>query len=146
MAGLMGQSQKKIIRKTLPIHFLNGLKIKNKYIGQISRFYKKLKQKKKEKKNLNLNLLTIQKKIIGVFTGFKKKIRLRGIGYKFLLDQGILTLRIGSTHTFSIILSSLLYYKLNKKKTKLLLKYKDFNKLTLFLSSFQNIKKPNTYN
>ncbi len=112
MASLMGQSQKKIIRRTLPIHLLSGLKIKNKYINKMSKFYKVLnkKEKKKKKTIFNSNFLTIQKKIIGVSTGFKKKIRLRGIGYKFLLNGRNFTFRIVFTHTFSILLSSLLYY------------------------------------
>ena len=147
MASLMGQSQKKIIRKTLPIHILNDLKIKNKYINRISKFYKVLnkKEEKKKKKIFNLNFLTIQKKIIGVFTGFKKKIRLRGIGYKFVLNERSLTFRIGFTHTFSILLSSLLYYSFNKKKTKLLIRFNNFNQITTLLSAFQNIKKPDAY-
>jgi large subunit ribosomal protein L6 len=147
MASLMGQSQKKIIRRILPMYLLNDLKTKNKYINKINKFYVVLnkKEERKKKKKINFNFLTIQKKIIGIFAGFKKKIRLRGIGYKFSLNGRILTFRIGFTHTFSILLSTLLYNSFNKKKTKLLIRFNHFNQITTLLSAFQNIKKPDVY-
>ena len=147
MAGLFGNSQKKIIRKTFPVHFLKNLEIKNKYTNKISMFYNLLSNRKiKKKKNFfNTNITDTQEKLIGAFTGYKKRIRLRGIGYKFLLNNNNIILRIGFTHTFNIILSSLLYYRLNKKHTKLALKFNNFNKLTLFLSAFQNVQRPNIY-
>jgi large subunit ribosomal protein L6 len=119
----------------------------NKYKNKINFFYKLIddNRKKKDKKFFNEQISNIQNIIIGLSRGFKRKIRLKGIGYKFLLNKNILTFQIGFTHAFSVTISSLLYCRINKKRTKLLLKYNDYNKLTLFLSAFQNIKKPNIY-
>jgi len=83
--------------------------------------------------------------MLGILIGFKKKIRLRGIGYKFILNKNLLTLRIGFTQQFILLISSLINVRLNKKQTKLILKYKDINKLTLLLSAIQNIQTPNVY-
>jgi large subunit ribosomal protein L6 len=129
------------------MHVFRNLKMFNKYRNKVNIFYKLVANKKKEKdkKKFNEQISSIQNTIIGITRGFKRKIRLKGIGYKFILNKNILTFQIGFTHSFSITISSLLYCRTNKKRTKLLLKYNDYNKLTLFLSAFQNIKKPNIY-
>jgi large subunit ribosomal protein L6 len=129
------------------MHVFRNLQMFNKYRNKVNIFYKLVANKKKEKdkKKFNEQISSIQNTIIGITRGFKRKIRLKGIGYKFILNKNILTFQIGFTHSFSITISSLLYCRTNKKRTKLLLKYNDYNKLTLFLSAFQNIKKPNIY-
>ncbi len=126
---------------------MKNLQIYNTYRKKINTFYKLFSNKKKQKdiQIYNTYISNIQNTIVGLSRGFKRKIRLRGIGYKFLLENGILTFRIGFTHPFSVAISSLLYFRINKKRTKLLFKCNDNNKLTLFLSAFQNIKKPNIY-
>ena len=147
LASLLGFQQKKIIRKNFTVNFLKNLQIYNTNINKINSFYKLISSKKKKTdiKKYNAYISNIQNTIIGLSRGFKRKIRLRGIGYKFLLEKNILIFRIGFTHPFTIPISSLLYFRINKKRTKLLFKCNDYNKLTLFLSAFQNIKKPNIY-
>jgi large subunit ribosomal protein L6 len=129
------------------MHLIKNLQMSNKYKNKIDVFYKFItnNKKKNDKKKFNEQISNIQNTIIGLSRGFKRKIRLKGIGYKFIFNKNILTFQIGFTHSFSVTISSLLYCRMNKKRTKLLLKYNDYNKLTLFLSAFQNIKKPNIY-
>ena len=143
----LGYHHKKIKRKNFSMHFIQKLQMSNKYKNKINSFYNLLSNNKKKKDKFFFikQISKIQNTIIGLACGFKKKIRLKGIGYKFLLNKNVLTFQIGFTHSFSTTISSLLYYRINKKRTKLLLKYNDYNKLTLFLSAFQNIKKPNIY-
>jgi len=50
LASLLGYRQKKIIRKTFPVHFLQNFKIDNKYRNKINSFYKLLNKKKKKKR------------------------------------------------------------------------------------------------
>jgi large subunit ribosomal protein L6 len=129
------------------MHLIKNLQMSNKYKNKIDVFYKFItnNKKKNDKKKFNEQISNIQNTIIGLSRGFKRKIRLKGIGYKFIFNKNILTFQIVFTHSFSVTISSLLYCRMNKKRTKLLLKYNDYNKLTLFLSAFQNIKKPNIY-
>jgi large subunit ribosomal protein L6 len=90
---------------------MRDLQINNTFRSKILTFYKLLsnKKKNKSKKDYNEQLSNLQNTIIGLSRGFKRKIRLKGIGYKFLLDKNILTFKIGFTHSFTVPLSSLLY-------------------------------------
>jgi len=48
--------------------------------------------------NLSLFWVTIKRMIIGAGVGFKKYLRVRGVGYSLKLENGILNAKVGYTH------------------------------------------------
>lgn len=96
---------------------------------------------------LFLNLYTSLSKsyIKGVVQGFKTKIHLKGLGYKFGLDTNTLILKIGFSHDIIINIPKSIKLLLSKKSTHLTLIGSDYQKLTQFTHFIRQFKKPEPY-
>jgi len=64
--------------------------------------------------NARLSLLwvTIRRMIVGAGVGFKKYLRVKGVGYKFELSNRVLTANVGYTHTLQKKASCWVLYKI----------------------------------
>ena len=101
-------------------------------------------KKNKKKSFLNLFYALIKQKIKGVNQGFKKKIYLKGIGFKFEINQNFLTLKLGYSHL--IIIEIPIEIKLIVTKSiYLILSSFDYQKLTQFISFIKKKKKIDSY-
>jgi large subunit ribosomal protein L6 len=83
--------------------------------------------------------------LIGSAVGFKKHLRLRGVGYKFTLEKRNLVTDVGFTHLLYKKLYSEILVKFSRKFTVFRAKSKDIVRLTGFMSSLRNLKKPDVY-
>ena len=82
---------------------------------------------------------------IGALVGFKNFLRVRGVGYRFQIVSKKLIIHVGYSHTLQVKLPLNHYFTLNKKATYLRAKSHDLNKLSGFLSSVRNLRKPDVY-
>jgi len=121
--------------------------IQNSSLNYAQDFYKLLKTRSIQKKNMYSGLLQgqLQKTILSVITGYKKYLTVRGVGYKFHKKNRYLTLQIGYSHKINIIIPSDIQMKLNRKLTAI--RFQNYNDAFLhgLLSSIRNYKKPDVY-
>jgi large subunit ribosomal protein L6 len=82
---------------------------------------------------------------VGATVGFKKFLRLRGVGYKFSIKNRILITDVGFTHLLYKKLYAEMFFKFSRKYTVLRTKSKNLARLTGFISSLRNLKKPDVY-
>lgn len=80
-----------------------------------------------------------------VVTGSKKTLKLRGVGYKFLIKKQYLSLKIGFSHELNILLASDLFLTLNRKSTAVKFKTTNIGFLSSFLASIKSLRKPDIY-
>lgn len=121
--------------------------IQNSSLNYAQDFYKLLKTRSIQKKNMYSGLLQgqLQKTILSVITCYKKYLTVRGVGYKFHKKNRYLTLQIGYSHKINIIIPSDIQMKLNRKLTAI--RFQNYNDAFLhgLLSSIRNYKKPDVY-
>jgi large subunit ribosomal protein L6 len=86
----------------------------------------------------------IKQKIKGVLFGFKKKLRLEGIGYIAVLNGQYLTLKLGYSHPINIKIPSSIKIHIKKRK-KLTLLGSDLNDVTQFAFNIRKYKIPEIY-
>ncbi len=77
--------------------------------------------------------------------GFKKTIIVRGVGFKLKKKRRYLSLQIGYSHEINFIISSLFYFKLNRKNTAILFKANLPTNLHGLLAKIKRSKKPDIY-
>lgn len=97
--------------------------------------------------NAQLSLLwvTIRRMIVGAGVGFKKYLRVRGVGYKFELSNGILIATVGYTHKLKKILPVEFYTKFSRKSKVVRFRSKSLTKLTGFLAALRVLRLPDIY-
>jgi large subunit ribosomal protein L6 len=103
---------------------------------------------KSNKKNyLNLYNSLIKQKIKGVLRGYRKTIFIRGVGYKFILDDknnNFFKLKIGYSHLIDVCIP-LNISLLCLKKNSITFFSNDLVELTRFIFLIKNYKKTNPY-
>lgn len=123
------------------------MSIQNSSLNYAQDFYKLLKTRSIQRKNMYSGLLQgqLQKTILSVITGYKKYLTVRGVGYKFQKKNRYLTLQIGYSHKINIIIPSDIQMKFNRKFTAI--RFHNANDAFLhgLLSSIRNYKKPDVY-
>jgi large subunit ribosomal protein L6 len=86
---------------------------------------------------------------VGASVGFKKHLRLRGVGYKFSVNTSvnkkILITDVGFTHLLHKTIYNEMFFKFSRKFTVVRFKSKSLGKLTNFTSALRNLKKPDVY-
>ena len=140
----------KIIKKKKNIYFKNKLKILSlTFINEIFFFKKKEKLiliiniQKQKKSILNLYYKLIKIKIKGILQGFKINLILKGIGFKALIKNNNLILKLGFSHNIIILIPSNI--KINIQSNNLIFNSIDFIFLTQFVNFIKNYKKPEPY-
>ena len=94
---------------------------------------------------LKTNLSLIKKKIKGVFQGYKRQIYLKGVGYKFQVNNDYLILTLGFSHDILVKIPKQIKIQIIKKSTTLILSSFDDQYLTQFISCIRKFKKPEVY-
>lgn len=99
---------------------------------------------KKNKKNfLNLYNKLIKIKIKGVLQGFKISLILKGIGFKAIINNNNLILKLGFSHNIIIPIPDNI--KIINQSNKLIFNSIDYIFLNQFVYSIKNYKKPEPY-
>ncbi|XMD34391.1 MAG: 50S ribosomal protein L6 [Candidatus Karelsulcia muelleri] len=145
------------VKQEKNIIYINGPlgKLKQKIIGEIKISLKKnfifLKRKKNDKKNRALHGLyrmLIFNMIKGVSTGFKKELKVIGIGYKASNNKQILDLNIGYSHNIMMKLPKEITLEVKREKNKtthIILNSYDKQLLGIVAAKIRSLKKPDPY-
>ena len=83
--------------------------------------------------------------IVGAGVGFKKYLRVRGVGYYFQLDNGILAAKVGYTHPLLKPVPSEFFTKFSRKSKVIRFRSKSLTKLTEFLAALRVLRRPDIY-
>ncbi len=149
--------EKVVVKQEKNIIYINGPlgKLKQKIIGEIKISLKKnfifLKRKKNDKKNRALHGLyrmLIFNMIKGVSTGFKKELKVIGIGYKASNNKQILDLNIGYSHNIMMKLPKEITLEVKREKNKtthIILNSYDKQLLGIVAAKIRSLKKPDPY-
>lgn len=86
----------------------------------------------------------IQNCIIGVTQNFNKILVLEGIGFKFLMDENVLIVNVGFTHSHKFIIPTSIKVSLISS-TKLHISGPSKEEITLFSDVIQNARLPEPY-
>jgi large subunit ribosomal protein L6 len=97
--------------------------------------------------NQYLSILHIHLKqlLIGVSIGFKKFLRVRGVGYKFKLSLTTLTIQVGYSHLLKIKVPLFKSFILNKKATLVRGQGVNLSLLTTFFAATRFLRSPDVY-
>ncbi|NHU72506.1 50S ribosomal protein L6 [Candidatus Sulcia muelleri] len=146
-----------VVKQEKNIIYINGPlgKLKQKIIGEIKISLKKnfifLKRNKNDKKNRALHGLyrmLIFNMIKGVSTGFKKELKVIGIGYKASNKKQILDLNIGYSHNIMMKLPKEITLEVKREKNKtthIILNSYDKQLLGIVAAKIRSLKKPDPY-
>lgn len=99
--------------------------------------------KRKKKSFLNLYKSLIKLKIKGILQGFKLNLFLKGLGFKAFIENNILTLKLGYSHSINIIIPE--NVKIINQTNKLIFISNDWLFLTKYVHQIKNFKKPEPY-
>lgn len=96
---------------------------------------------------LSLFNTIVKRMVLGAGIGFKKYLRVRGVGYNFKWNQEInlLSVTVGHTHPTTIVLPNEFLLKFSRKSKMVRLRSKSLNKLTSILSTLRSQRKPDVY-
>jgi large subunit ribosomal protein L6 len=94
---------------------------------------------------LGLALSRMKRSIIACGVGFKKYIRVRGVGYKLEFSNNLFIAKVGYTHNLQKIVPSDFIIKFSRKSKVARIRCKSLNRLTSFTSMFRALKKPDVY-
>jgi len=94
---------------------------------------------------LNFINVLLRRMIIGAGVGFKKYLRVRGVGYKFFLENTLLKINVGYTHIIKKYIPSEFYIKFSRKFKVMRLRSKSLTKLTGFLCALRALRRPDVY-
>jgi large subunit ribosomal protein L6 len=83
--------------------------------------------------------------IIGAGVGFKKYLRVRGVGYKFERQNSVLTAKVGYTHLLKKRLPSEFSTKLSRKSKVVKFRSRSLTGITALLSQFRTMRQPDVY-
>jgi large subunit ribosomal protein L6 len=120
-----------------------------KLINNINFFIKKnklllnLSIKKKKKSIINLYTKLIKIQIKGILQGFKLTLFLKGIGFKALIENNSLILKLGFSHNINIPIP--LNIEIINQSNTLIFSSIDYVFLTQFVNYIKNYKKPEPY-
>lgn len=119
----------------------------NLHTNTIKQYFAGLQTYSLPKVNAELSLLTIviRKMIVGAGVGFKKYLRVRGVGYKFEIENEELIAKVGYTHSLNKKMPFEFVTKFSRKSKVLRFRSKSLTKLTGFLSSYRGLRKPDIY-
>ncbi|WP_110503614.1 50S ribosomal protein L6 [Candidatus Karelsulcia muelleri] len=148
-----------VVKQEKNIIYINGPlgKLKQKIIGEIKISLQKnwifIKRKKNDKKNRALHGLyrmLIFNMIKGVSTGFKKELKVIGIGYKASNNNNkqILDLNIGYSHNIMMKLPKEITLEVKREKNKttnIILNSYDKQLLGIVAAKIRSLKKPDPY-
>jgi large subunit ribosomal protein L6 len=99
--------------------------------------------KRKKKSFLNLYKSLIKLKIKGILQGFKLNLFLKGLGFKAFIENNILILKLGYSHSIDIIIPENI--KIINQTNKLIFTSNDWLFLTKYVHQIKNFKKPEPY-
>nr|YP_009327223.1 ribosomal protein L6 [Aphanomyces astaci]AOQ30618.1 ribosomal protein L6 [Aphanomyces astaci] len=99
--------------------------------------------RKKKKSFLNLYKSLIKLKIKGILQGFKLNLFLKGLGFKAFIEENILILKLGYSHSINIIIPKNI--KIINQTNKLIFLSNDWLFLTKYVYYIKNHKKPEPY-
>lgn len=103
-------------------------------------------EKKVEKINKIMFKRTLFNRIVGLISGFKKYLRVRGVGYRFLLlKNNILQIEVGLSYNLQIKLPAIYKTQFSRKFTKIKFYSLDLQKLTLLVSNIRKLRIPDVY-
>jgi len=78
--------------------------------------------------------------------GFRRYLRVRGVGYKFIYDKpGTLTINVGYSHILSKKFTDEIQIKATRKFKMIRLHSKGLTEVTSLISSLRNLNKPDVY-
>jgi len=108
--------------------------------------YKK-KKIKKIKNKFNIARQTLKEVQTSVITGYKRALRVRGVGYKFNLnmDHHIVTIEVGYSYFLQACFDTEFYPTLYKKSIGLDIQSNNLLRLTTFLSKIRKLRPPDVY-
>jgi len=95
--------------------------------------------------NLSLICVIIKRMIIGAGVGYKKYLRVRGVGYKFEVQNSYLTAKVGYTHLVKKTLPHDFSIKFSRKARVIRLRNKSLTKITRFLGYLRALRRPDIY-
>jgi len=80
-------------------------------------------------------------------TGFKRGLRVRGVGYKFSLDTAyrIITIEVGYSYLLQVPIDAEFSPTLHKKFTELEVQSNHLHRLTAFLAKVRKLRTPDIY-
>lgn len=95
---------------------------------------------------LTLLVIIIKRMLIGAGVGFKKYLRVRGVGYKFELEQNkLLTAKVGYTHLVKKQLPSEFSTHFSRKAKVARFRSKSLIKITGLLAKIRSMRQPDIY-
>jgi len=117
--------------------------------NELNSFYNinKLNAEKKIRNKLNTTIQNLKEVQISVITGYKRMIRVKGVGYKFSLNmaQHIITIEVGYSYLLQIRLAAEFSPILHKKSIELEMQSDNLLQLTTFLSKVRKLRTPDVY-
>jgi len=97
-----------------------------------------------KKKHFYLSM--IRNVFLGLSKGYRKKLRLVGVGYRASIEGNILKLKIGYSHTMEYAIPEDVQILCAKAKgTILLIKGKEYNRVTQVAADIRKLKVPDVY-
>jgi large subunit ribosomal protein L6 len=91
-----------------------------------------------------LYLKILRKKMLGTLFGYKKKLRLEGLGYIATLDKTNIVLKLGFSHPIFIKIPETIKIYIKKRK-RITLLGSDLNEVTQFAARIRQYKAPEIY-
>lgn len=150
ISGQYGTWFRSLNRKKYRVNVTNDNKIEiktNKFINFMKQYYSNSYKYSLPNVNTNLSLLSVglRRMVIGAGVGFKKYLRVRGVGYKFELEDKVLTARVGYTHALHKIMPAEFTTRFSRKSKVIRFRSKSLTKLTGFLAELRALRKPDIY-
>ena len=94
---------------------------------------------------ISLACILIKRMIIGAGVGFKKYLRVRGVGYKFELQNSFLTAKVGYTHLVKKRFPYDFYIRFSRKAKVVRLRSKSLTRITKFIAHVRSMRRPDVY-
>jgi ribosomal protein L6P/L9E len=94
---------------------------------------------------LSMIIVLLKRMIIGAGVGFKKYLRVRGVGYKFEMSGPALSAKVGYTHLIKKVIPCEFQMKFSRKSKVIRCRSKSLNSITGFLSALRSMRKPDIY-
>lgn len=94
---------------------------------------------------ISLICIILKRMIVGAGVGFKRYLRVRGVGYKFELEDTLLKAKVGYTHSIEKPMPSEFYTRFSRKSKVIRFRSKSLTKLTGFLAILRSLRKPDIY-
>jgi large subunit ribosomal protein L6 len=115
-------------------------------LNLLHNIYKK-KKIKKIKNKFNVALRTLKEVQTSAITGYKRTLRVKGVGYKFNLnmDHHIVTVEVGYSYFLQACFDTEFDPTLHKKSIELEVQSNNLLRLTTFLSKIRKLRPPDVY-